>query len=126
MKLWKSSQSVTEMVTLTGCPEGLFNALKEGEGEGGVVIFMEWCWLYLLEWVLLTGGSESFLPSDLIIIYLLFCLQIRKKKSALSVNKMGAYLSEPVTEKVSHDESYDHVAWGVSGMQGWRMSMEVR
>ena len=39
---------------------------------------------------------------------------------------MGAYLSEPVTEKISRDESYDHVTWGVSGMQGWRMSMEVR
>lgn len=41
MKLGKPSQSVTEMVTLTGFPEGLFNALREGEGEGGAVIFME-------------------------------------------------------------------------------------
>lgn len=37
---------------------------------------------------------------------------------------MGAYLSEPLTEKISQDESHDHIAWGVSGMQGWRMSME--
>ena len=38
---------------------------------------------------------------------------------------MGAYLSTPNTEKISHDESHDQLDFGVSGMQGWRMSMEV-
>lgn len=37
---------------------------------------------------------------------------------------MGAYLSAPNTEKISSDESHDHLEWGVSGMQGWRISME--
>ena len=41
-------------------------------------------------------------------------------------NKMGAYLTAPSVEKSSHDEVHDHIEFGLSGMQGWRMSMEVR
>ncbi|XP_066931681.1 protein phosphatase 1G-like [Clytia hemisphaerica] len=37
---------------------------------------------------------------------------------------MGAYLPKPVTEKTSHDESLDHLSFGISGMQGWRENME--
>jgi len=37
---------------------------------------------------------------------------------------MGAYLSEPVTQKISEDDSHGRLVFGVSGMQGWRMSME--
>ena len=39
---------------------------------------------------------------------------------------MGAYLTAPSVEKSSHDEVHDHIEFGLSGMQGWRMSMEVR
>lgn len=38
---------------------------------------------------------------------------------------MGAYLSEPVTEKISNDEESDRVRYGVSSMQGWRITQEV-
>ncbi|KAL8711324.1 MAG: hypothetical protein Q9220_004221 [cf. Caloplaca sp. 1 TL-2023] len=37
---------------------------------------------------------------------------------------MGQTLSEPVVEKVSDDGQDDRVAFGVSAMQGWRVSME--
>ncbi|KAI4251330.1 MAG: hypothetical protein LQ352_004919 [Teloschistes flavicans] len=37
---------------------------------------------------------------------------------------MGQTLSEPVIEKVSDDGQDDRVAFGVSAMQGWRISME--
>jgi len=37
---------------------------------------------------------------------------------------MGAHLSEPKVEKESQDESHSHLEFGVSGMQGWRVSME--
>lgn len=37
---------------------------------------------------------------------------------------MGAYLSEPVTEKFSSDESGSRISYGASSMQGWRMSQE--
>ncbi|XP_034935554.1 probable protein phosphatase CG10417 [Chelonus insularis] len=37
---------------------------------------------------------------------------------------MGAYLSEPVTKKISSDESSKNVAFGASSMQGWRVSQE--
>ncbi|XP_047123761.1 uncharacterized protein LOC100208679 isoform X2 [Hydra vulgaris] len=37
---------------------------------------------------------------------------------------MGTYLSSPKTEKISQDMSYPHIDYGVSGMQGWRISME--
>ncbi|KAI4197009.1 MAG: hypothetical protein LQ350_006196 [Teloschistes chrysophthalmus] len=37
---------------------------------------------------------------------------------------MGQTLSEPVVEKVSDDGLDDRVAYGLSGMQGWRISME--
>lgn len=38
---------------------------------------------------------------------------------------MGAYLSEPVTEKVSTDGESHRVKFGASSMQGWRVSQEV-
>ena len=38
---------------------------------------------------------------------------------------MGAYLSSPKIEKTSLDMNYPHIEYGVSGMQGWRISMEV-
>ncbi|XP_076755830.1 putative protein phosphatase CG10417 isoform X1 [Xylocopa sonorina] len=37
---------------------------------------------------------------------------------------MGAYLSEPITKKVSSDEAGKSVAFGASSMQGWRISQE--
>ncbi|XP_073943864.1 protein phosphatase 1G [Choristoneura fumiferana] len=37
---------------------------------------------------------------------------------------MGAYLSEPVTEKVSSDESNSKLECGASSMQGWRVNQE--
>lgn len=37
---------------------------------------------------------------------------------------MGAYLSEPVTEKVSNDENNDILECGASSMQGWRVNQE--
>lgn len=37
---------------------------------------------------------------------------------------MGAYLSEPITEKVSSDETGKRVKCGASSMQGWRVSQE--
>lgn len=39
---------------------------------------------------------------------------------------MGSYLSEPVVEKVSSDESNDKLVYGASSMQGWRVKQEVR
>lgn len=38
---------------------------------------------------------------------------------------MGAYLSEPVTEKVSSDEASEKLECGASSMQGWRVNQEV-
>lgn len=38
---------------------------------------------------------------------------------------MGSYLSEPVTEKVSTDESNNKLNCGASSMQGWRVTQEV-
>ncbi|KAL4236539.1 Protein phosphatase 1G [Mactra antiquata] len=37
---------------------------------------------------------------------------------------MGVYLSSPVTEKISDDKSCAKFKYGVSSMQGWRMSQE--
>ncbi|XP_038215482.1 probable protein phosphatase 2C 58 isoform X3 [Zerene cesonia] len=37
---------------------------------------------------------------------------------------MGAYLSEPVTEKISSDESNSNLECGASSMQGWRVNQE--
>ncbi|XP_063531053.1 uncharacterized protein LOC134742054 isoform X3 [Cydia strobilella] len=37
---------------------------------------------------------------------------------------MGAYLSEPVTEKISSDESNSKLECGASSMQGWRVNQE--
>lgn len=39
---------------------------------------------------------------------------------------MGAYLSEPVTEKVSSDEANEKLECGASSMQGWRVNQEVK
>lgn len=38
---------------------------------------------------------------------------------------MGAYLSTPLTDKISTDETNSFLACGASQMQGWRMSQEV-
>lgn len=37
---------------------------------------------------------------------------------------MGAYLSEPVTKKISNDESNNKYECGASSMQGWRVNQE--
>jgi protein phosphatase PTC2/3 len=37
---------------------------------------------------------------------------------------MGQTLSEPVVEKISDEGADDCVAYGLSAMQGWRISME--
>lgn len=39
---------------------------------------------------------------------------------------MGSYLSEPITEKSSVDETSDKLNCGASSMQGWRVSQEVK
>ena len=38
---------------------------------------------------------------------------------------MGAYLSEPLTEKHSEDQEDHRFLAGSSSMQGWRVSQEV-
>lgn len=38
---------------------------------------------------------------------------------------MGAYLTAPLTDKESTDETNDYLSCGASQMQGWRMSQEV-
>ena len=38
---------------------------------------------------------------------------------------MGAYLSEPNTNKESIDETNDKISFGASSMQGWRLDQEV-
>ncbi|XP_050680774.1 uncharacterized protein LOC126976470 isoform X2 [Leptidea sinapis] len=37
---------------------------------------------------------------------------------------MGAYLSEPITEKISNDENNEKIECGASSMQGWRVNQE--
>lgn len=37
---------------------------------------------------------------------------------------MGAYLSSPILDKVSSDETSDRLSYGASSMQGWRVSQE--
>lgn len=39
---------------------------------------------------------------------------------------MGAYLSKPVVEKHSSDESNNILTCAASSMQGWRITQEVR
>lgn len=39
--------------------------------------------------------------------------------------RMGAYLSTPLIDKISSDETNSYLACGASQMQGWRMSQEV-
>ena len=36
---------------------------------------------------------------------------------------MGSYLSQPVTEKETHEGENDVFSYGVSAMQGWRTEM---
>ena len=38
---------------------------------------------------------------------------------------MGAYLAKPKTEKISDGSSKGKLSYGVSCMQGWRVTMEV-
>jgi hypothetical protein len=40
---------------------------------------------------------------------------------------MGAYLSEPIVEKISCDEKSNEqkLSYGARSMQGWRVSQEV-
>jgi serine/threonine protein phosphatase PrpC len=37
---------------------------------------------------------------------------------------MGSYLSQPVTDKETHEGESDSFAYGVVAMQGWRRTME--
>ena len=37
---------------------------------------------------------------------------------------MGAYLSEPNTQKESQDDSTESISYGASSMQGWRLDQE--
>lgn len=39
---------------------------------------------------------------------------------------MGAYLAKPKTEKISEGSENGNVSYGVSCMQGWRVTMEVQ
>ncbi len=38
---------------------------------------------------------------------------------------MGAYLSKPIRDKESCDESLEQLTYGASSMQGWRGTQEV-
>ena len=38
---------------------------------------------------------------------------------------MGAYLSNPITEKIVEDGLSRNLKFGASSMQGWRISQEV-
>lgn len=38
---------------------------------------------------------------------------------------MGAYLSQPNITKTSSDGGNSNLSYGISAMQGWRVSMEV-
>lgn len=38
---------------------------------------------------------------------------------------MGAYLSEPKTDKSSSEEENEYLKFGASSMQGWRINQEV-
>ena len=38
---------------------------------------------------------------------------------------MGAYLSSPICDKDTVEDSNDRLAFAASSMQGWRMSQEV-
>lgn len=42
------------------------------------------------------------------------------------LKSMGAYLAKPKTEKISEGKTNGVLSYGVSCMQGWRVSMEVR
>ena len=53
---------------------------------------------------------------DLLYLSLLLC----------GVYNMGAYLSSPVTDKISCDKSCTGFTYGASSMQGWRISQEVQ
>ncbi|KAG1451830.1 hypothetical protein G6F56_007982 [Rhizopus delemar] len=37
---------------------------------------------------------------------------------------MGQTLSEPIVEKSSHSGKNQHLLYGLSAMQGWRLTME--
>ncbi|KAK6180155.1 hypothetical protein SNE40_012355 [Patella caerulea] len=37
---------------------------------------------------------------------------------------MGAYLTQPITEKVSEDKAFKGMTYGASSMQGWRITQE--
>ena len=39
---------------------------------------------------------------------------------------MGAYLSHPITKKISTDDKTEGISYGASCMQGWRVDQEVR
>jgi hypothetical protein len=39
---------------------------------------------------------------------------------------MGAYLSQPITDKESTDGEDGRFKYGTTAMQGWRTNMEVR
>lgn len=39
---------------------------------------------------------------------------------------MGAYLAKPKTEKISDGSENGGLRYGVSCMQGWRVTMEVK
>lgn len=39
---------------------------------------------------------------------------------------MGAYLAKPKTEKISDSSENGRLRYGVSCMQGWRVTMEVK
>ena len=39
---------------------------------------------------------------------------------------MGAYLSQPITDKESSDGEDKRFKYGTTAMQGWRTNMEVR
>lgn len=53
------------------------------------------------------------------------CFKSHWNGRILVCEKMGAFLSEPKTEKTAIASSNSRLSYGVSCMQGWRISMEV-
>lgn len=51
---------------------------------------------------------------------------VAAKDDSLPDSTMGAYMSEPVTEKHSEEAENDRYRVGSCSMQGWRVSQEVR
>lgn len=64
--------------------------------------------------------GNSWLILSLVLVLIAFI-----KHTHTYTHTMGAYLTAPLTDKESTDETNDYLSCGASQMQGWRMSQEV-